>query len=65
MKENYKNELEDIKVKKIKNWVEVQKKVKKVLFASAKSVVGATKKRKKPYFIRTLKFHGAFPYPVV
>lgn len=28
-------------------------------------VVGATKKRKKPYFIRALKFRGAFPYPVV
>lgn len=38
---------------------------KKVLFASAKNVCGATKKRKKPYFIRTLKFRGAFPYPVV
>jgi hypothetical protein len=37
---------------------------KRVIFASAKMVIGAIKKLKKSYFIRVLKFCGAFPYPV-
>jgi len=28
-------------------------------------VVGATMESQKPYFIRSLRFRGAFPYPVV
>jgi len=38
---------------------------KKVIFASAKMVVGAQARFQKSLFIRTLKFRGAFPYPVV
>lgn len=36
-----------------------------VVFVSAKSVGGAQKKTKSPLFTRTLKFRGAFPYPVI
>lgn len=41
------------------------KRLKKVLFASAKSVGGAPTRLKNALFIKTLKFRGAFPYPVV
>lgn len=38
--------------------------LKKVLFASAKSVRGAPTRLENPLFVRALKFRGAFPYPV-
>lgn len=41
------------------------KATKRVIFASAKMVGGASMWHSNALFVRTLKFRGAFPYPVI